>query len=290
MIRHAPADGARRQRFLWVAALYVVVWVATWYSASVLETISIVSLWFLPAGLRFFCLLVFGWAGVALELAVQAVFALMQIAGIAGTPITDYFSANTLWRIYNLLCSLVINAAIVLSSRRWLGGTPDFSRPAHNVWFVVAAAAASGLSAICGTYGIVRLGFIKPEQFSEVAPSWMIGDFIGIAMLTPLLLVRLWPGLSSFIERGNWYFSAHSTRADRHPDLYAALVAACSLFAIFVVPWQLGMAQSFPLLALLLLLPLVGVAWRYGLRRSVLAVVVLDSGLVLLLSFFGQRE
>ena len=290
MIRHAPADGARRQRFLWVAALYVVVWVATWYSASVLETISIVSLWFLPAGLRFFCLLVFGWAGVALELAVQAVFALMQIIGITGTPITDYFSANTLWRIYNLLCSLVINAAIVLSSRRWLGGTPDFSRPAHNVWFVVAAAAASGLSAICGTYGIVRLGFIKPEQFSEVAPSWMIGDFIGIAMLTPLLLVRLWPGLSSFIERGNWYFSAHSTRADRHPDLYAALVAACSLFAIFVVPWQLGMAQSFPLLALLLLLPLVGVAWRYGLRRSVLAVVVLDSGLVLLLSFFGQRE
>ena len=121
MIRHAPADGARRQRFLWVAALYVVVWVATWYSASVLETISIVSLWFLPAGLRFFCLLVFGWAGVALELAVQAVFALMQIAGIAGTPITDYFSANTLWRIYNLLCSLVINAAIVLSSRQLAG-------------------------------------------------------------------------------------------------------------------------------------------------------------------------
>ena len=289
-IHHAPADGARRKRFLWIATLYVAVWIATWCSASVLESISIVSLWFLPAGLRFFCLLVFGWTGVVLELVVQAVFALMQITGVAGTPITDYFSANTLWRLYNLLCSLAVNAVIVLTSRRWLGGVPDFSRPAYNVWFVVAAAAACALSALGGTYGILRLGFIKPEQFTEVAPSWMIGDFIGIAMLTPLLLVRLWPGLSSFLDRGVWYVPAESNRLDRHPDMYTAIVVSCSLLAIFVVPWHLGMAQNFPLLALLLLLPLAGVAWRYGLRGSVLAVVVLDSGMVLLLSFFGQRE
>jgi diguanylate cyclase (GGDEF)-like protein/PAS domain S-box-containing protein len=287
---HTLDSGLGRRRFLYFAAFYIASWVATWYSASVLESISIVSLWYLPAGLRFFCLLVFGWAGVAIELAVQAVFALTQLAGIKSTPIVAYLSADALWRLYNLLCSLVINAAIILPSRRWLGGIPDFSKPAHNVWFVFAAAGASALSALGGTYGKVQLGFIKPQQFADVATSWMIGDFIGIAMLTPLLLVRLWPGLKSFLERGIWYVPEGSRWRHSPPDLYTAIVVICSLLAIFVVPWQLGLAQHFPLLALLLLLPLAGVAWRYGSRRTVVAVIVLDSGLVVLISYFGRHE
>ena len=42
-------------------------WIAAWYAADRLNHWGGVSLWYLPAGLRFCCLLVFGWRGLLLE-------------------------------------------------------------------------------------------------------------------------------------------------------------------------------------------------------------------------------
>ena len=283
----------QRKRFLLFGTVYVALWIGTWYGARVLESLGAVSLWFLPAGFRFFCMLAFGWAGVLLELAVQLVFALMQLTAIAGPPITDLWSVNTLWRLYNLLGSLIANALVTLPLRHWLHDNNkrwDFARPAHSAWFLAAALVASALSAVVGTWGIIQLGFVTPDQFRVVAPSWLIGDFIGIITLTPLLMLRVWPGLDHFLHHGRWRARYAPGRPELRDDLYTITLVVAALVIVFGIPWQLRLVPQFPLLALLLLLPLAIVAWHFGLRGAVLATILADCGLVALISVSGQRE
>jgi len=236
---------AQQRRFLLIGVIYILLWIGTWYSAQLLESFGGVSLWFLPAGLRFFCLLVFGWPGVLLELAIQFVFALMQITAVAGPPITEFLSANTLWRLFNLLGSLIVNAIVILPLRRRMHGSWDLTRPAHSAWFLIAALVASTLSALVGTFGIVQLGFIKQAQFPEVFPSWLIGDFIGIITLTPLLLVRVWPGLNKYLRKGRWHLLRQSRTRSGNSDIYTMLIVVLALVAVFGIPWRLDMNPHF---------------------------------------------
>ena len=152
------------RRFLLFGGVYVILWISTWYSARLLDSLGVVSLWFLPAGLRFCCLLVFGWHGVLLELAIQVIFALTQIMSIAGPPIGEILSINTLWHLYNLLGSLVVSAAVIFPARRWMRNTLDLTRPAHSALFIVAALMVSALSALIGTVGLLHMDVITREQ------------------------------------------------------------------------------------------------------------------------------
>lgn len=279
----------RQRRFLLFGGLYILLWIATWYSSQLLQHTGSVSLWFLPSGLRFFCLLVLGWSGVALELAIQFIFALMQITSVAGTPITDFLSINTLWRLFNLLGSLVVNAVVILPLRRSMHVPWDLARPRHWVLVLGTALIISTLSGLVGTFGIVQLGFIKQAQFAEVFPSWAIGDFIGIITLTPLLLVRAWPGFQRYLQGERRHAPRKSDEADLFADRYTVLLVVPTLLLVFGIPWYLGLNAHFPLIALLLLLPLAVVALYGGLRSTVLAVMLLDGGLVLLIALFDQQ-
>ncbi len=62
----------QRRRFLLFAGIYIVLWISTWYSARLLDSLGVTSLWFLPAGLRFCGLLLLGWRGFRLEQASTA--------------------------------------------------------------------------------------------------------------------------------------------------------------------------------------------------------------------------
>ena len=290
------ADSQAAQRFALFGALYVALWIGCWYGARVLQNYSMVSLWFLPAGLRFFGLLALGRRGVVLELAVQLVFALLQITSLEGSPITDLFSTNTLWRIFNLLGSLVANALVALPLRRWMRGTWDFSEPKHTALFLVAALIACTLSALAGTFGIVQLGFIKQSQFVEVVPAWLIGDFVSIITFTPWLLVRAWPLVKRFLykDAGNTVRppvrTEKATAADFvDSDRSTVLIALLALLLVFGIPWSLDLHAYFPLIALLSLVPLVGIALTRGLRGALLAVALLDTGLVLMIALFDKR-
>ena len=281
------------KRFILVGGLYVLLWLATWYSARLLDSLGVVSLWFLPAGLRFACLLVFGWRGLVLELLVQLAFALMQFAGLAGAPIVDVWSEQSLWRVYNLLASLFGNALILLAVRTKVGDatgkTLDFTHSSHCALFFVLAVLVSTISAVAGTFGLLRLGYIPSAETVKVATSWMIGDFIGIVTLVPLLLVRVVPGVLRYLASGRWRSARQAAALDSDADLRMVLIMVSALVLLFVLPWSLELEQQFPLVALLLLIPLAGVALHYGLRVTVFAVVLLDGGLVLLIAASGQQ-
>ena len=287
-----PHDRPDSRRFLYFSAIYLALWFATWYSAKLLDSFGVVSLWYLPAGFRFFALLVLGWRGFLLETIVQMVWAVLQFSQLFGPPPPAIFSAEMLWLIYGWFASLCINAAAVFPLRRMAGGL-DLARPTHSVAFLVAALAACAFAAAAGTFRLMQLGFVPEAEGTEVFAKWMTGDFIGVVTLVPLMLVRIAPGLKHYLARGTWS-AANNRPAGESPayasDLRTVLIIVLSLALVFATPWPDDINRHFPLITLLLLLPLAGVALYHGLRAAVLAIVLLDGGLVVLISLFHMQE
>lgn len=295
MVRHnnaphsptmVPQTAPITRRFALYGGLYVALWIGTWYLARLMNTHGFVSLWFLPAGLRFCNLLVFGVRGVALELIIQGVFALLQITGLDSYPIENLLSVNTLWRLYNLLASLALNAAVLLPLRHRMRENWDFSRTSHSALLLAASLLVSALSALAGSIGLVHLGFISPADQWAVFPKWLIGDFVATITLAPVLLVWAMPRLLGYLSP-----TQNAPRTPKESESQSALhpvilIVVPSLMLVFGLPWSLGINSNFPIFALLLLLPLGGIALNYGLRGSVMAVLLLDCGLAFLLAFF----
>ncbi|MCC9000729.1 MAG: diguanylate cyclase [Candidatus Contendobacter sp.] len=272
-----------------MSGVYLVLIIAAWRTAGLLERLDGANLWCLPAGLRFCCLLVFGWRGLLLELMTTLAHGLLLPTSL-GDSSSVFASAQPLWLLYGWLAPPLAYVAVIFPLRRWMRNPWDFTNPGHSVLFLVAALAVSTLAALAGTFQAVYSGLIPLMQGPEILLSWLVGDFIGIITLVPLLLVRVWPGLNHYLQQGRWRRLRKPGAVTGYSDLSTTLILALALLLVFGIPWRLNLNPHFPLIALLLLLPLAWTALHYGLRGAVLAVVVLDCGLVLLIALFGQRD
>jgi signal transduction histidine kinase/ActR/RegA family two-component response regulator len=276
---------------VYAAGVYIILWLALWYTAKLLDVLGGASLWFLPSGLRFFSFMLLGWPAVALELTVVLVANLLQFV-TSGLPVSNLLSAQMGWLVYDWCALPITYAAVLLPLRKKIGGQFDLVRPAHSLLFVSAALVASALGAIAGTLHLVFAGIIPQGEGVNALGSWLIGDFIGMLTLAPLLLVRGWPLLRHFLETGQWdtVEKSNASPIDRRPDLHTTLGAVLALLLVFGMPLTMQWTQQGPLVSLLLLLPLVAAALRYGLRGAVLMVLLLASGLVLSVALLQQQS
>lgn len=171
-------------------------------------------------------------------------------------------------------------------------GEMDLGRPAQSVLFISVAIATSMLGAVVGTFHLVYAGFIAQHEWTHAAASWFTGDFIGIITLGPLLFVRAWPRILRYLRDEHWKdpHELESAAKDRHADSHTVVATVLAPLLVFGIPRYLDLNLQFPLVALLLLLPLVAVTLRHGLRGAVLAVALLDGGLVLSIALLGQQE
>ena len=270
---------------------YILVWIATWHAAGLLDMLGVASLWYLPGGLRFTCLLLLGWLGVWLDLAAQLVFLLLNLA-FKGSPADMASPVQLQNTLFNLLAFTSAYAVVVLPLRWRLRGPVDFTRPAHSMLFVAAALCASALAAAAGCAGLVYQGVLTPGQWKPVFGTWLIGDFIGVITLSPLLLVLVWPRLRHFVMQGTWSQVRKVSQGDgQSADHWlVALIVLVALALVMGLPRLLGFTRQSPLITLFLLLPLVLVALRFKLRGTLLAIVLLDGGLVLMVVLLGQQE
>lgn len=280
-----------RRRLLVFVGLYACSWLLTWYSARVFETMGVVSLWYLPGGLRFFCLLLLGPTGLGVEILTALVLLLLQTA-FSNAPIPGLWSPEFMWAVYNLFAFPLAYAVVVLPLRWRVGKSLDFSRPAHSVLFLVAALGAAAFAASAGTFSLVSSGVIATTESTQLFYSWLTGDFIGIITLTPLLWVVAAPNILQWLKHGNLRIPQAHYTAPAHGRTYrdTTLLVAVALFLIFGLPWFLGVTQVSPIVTLLLLLPLAALTLHFGLRSAVLAIVLLDSGLVVSVALLQQRE
>ena len=276
----------RWRRILIVSGGYLVLWLAARYAADLLDAQGIVSLWHPPAGLRFCGLLIFGWRGLLLEW--MAGLALLML------PTMDSMPVSAPGPLYGLLFSLVVipvaYAVVLLPLRRWKRDSWDFTHPSHVILVLAAALAASALAALANAFGLVYFDLTPLAQWPDVFLSWLMGDFIGIIVLAPFLLVRVLPGLRHYLRFGSWRRRRQSTPVSGNSDHIALLLLALALFLAFGIPPGFNLNTQFTLIASLLLLPLAAVALCCGLRGAVLATMALDSGLALLILLFEQGE
>jgi diguanylate cyclase (GGDEF)-like protein/PAS domain S-box-containing protein len=280
---------ARHRRLLFFSALYIVSWWLTWYSAAIFDRLGVVSLWFLPAGLRFFCLFLLGRTGLVLELVNALVLLLVQLAlsMLGGGPAIDGLGA-----IYNLFAFPLAYATAILPLRWLVKGQLDFKRPQHGILFICAALCASTLAATAGVARLLYTGVIAQAQWLDIFTSWFTGDFIGIVTLAPFLLVLAGPRVQQFLQQGRWTRARRPQSAAAHSGSFLLILAMVvgALWVVSVLPRLSGVTQQSPLFALLLLLPLAAVALRFGLAGSVLVVFLLDCGLVALVTVMDQRD
>ena len=267
-------------------SVYLALWVATCAGASRLDSLGsdVASLGFPPAGLRFFLLLTFGWAGVLLELLALMVHgALPWLLDAVGGPFR-------FWDWQQVL-SLLACAAVILPLRRWVPEIRNFAMPSHFVLFFSAALIVSALMAL-GTVPALP----DQAQAQAIFLSWLIGNFIAIITLAPLLLVWVLPGLDRYLRQGHWRERRAPYVKSARP-CFACLIDSLLLGAALLgtallgwvgMSWGFDLEQYFPFAPLFLLLPLAGVALRGGLHGAVLGTAVLESGLVLLVALYGD--
>ncbi|MGB5065540.1 MAG: GGDEF domain-containing protein, partial [Candidatus Competibacter sp.] len=253
-------------------------------SASLLDFFGsgVPDLWFPLVGLRFFLLLAFGWAGVLLELFALVIHGVLPwLLDAGGGP----FRFWDLQQIFSLLAC----AAVILPLRRWVPEIRNLAMPSHFALFFSTALVVSALGAFGAASTLL-------DQAPAIFLSWLIGDFIAIITLVPLLLVWVLPGLDRYLRQGHWRERrAHYVESAR--PCFACLIDSLLLGGALLgaallgwvgMLWGFELEQYFPFAPLFLLLPLASVALRGGLRGAVLGTAVLEGGLVLLVTLRGD--
>lgn len=279
----ASIDAPRSNRVIRIACfatVYVVLWAALWYAARIADE-SGASLWFLPAGLRYFVFMVFGGPAVLLEL---ITIVIVNVLAIATTPTASFPStySEVGWFIYLCSASPLAHAAVVISLRRMLNRPVDFTKNRDVLYFFASAAFASLLGALAGVL-LLTYGTTSPvDDPLSALGSWFTGDFIGIITLSPFLLLRAAPVVVAFINGNSWLRHTNFGPPSRinSVDIVAAITMTLAVLLIFGIQSWLQIDLQFPAITLLLILPLIWLSFQYGLQAIVLAIVLLDGMLV----------
>jgi len=273
--------------------VYFVAWYAAWFSASVLGAFgNQISLWYPPAGLRFFVLLTFGWRAFPPVLLTEATLSVLLWV-TAPSPFSP--SQSSLGPcLEGALAPVVVYLLAALLLRAWNAGRPhnNFADPAHAGRFLGLALLGSLLAAGVGVARMLHAGSVTSGELPEAWLHWLIGDFIGITTVTPLLLVHLGPRLRDWLQWGRWRQSlpwVHCGRWWLWSACFVGLLLA--LVILFESPSWLGLSlASHPFLTLFMLLPLAWIAIAGGLTVVTLAIFLLDAGLAMLAIWSGQQD
>lgn len=285
------AKQARLLKF-WLA--YGLIWFASWFIAAVLDTFgNNISLGYLPAGLRFFVLAAWGRAAL-LPVMLTEIAMGIGIWGIgpswfAPVPLS---LADILESAFTPIAAYAV-AALALR-RSW--NTGNISGALDDLGAVVrllsAAGLASGLSAIGGATRLWRWDVITPTQLPEAGLNWLIGDFIGVMTVIPLLIWQVQPSLQQWLDQGHGSLKLPTwpENQPRWKGWVYALALPLMLWTLFSLPEWFGGISPSPFLMLLILIPLSWGVITGGMSIATLAIFGLDAGLALLVILSRHHE
>lgn len=156
----------------------------------------------------------------------------------------------------------------VLISRR-VSFDPGFTHKRDLLLLMAAAASAAAVVALGYVALVVAIGLMAPPQFSAAVLRYWIGDVIGIAVVTPVILVLF-------------------TRRRVHLPVWeiAFLVAALGVALWLIV----GVEQFSFQLFYLLFVPVIWCAVRFGLEGVAVGLAVTQIGLMAAIHLSGQSD
>ena len=259
----------RTQRLPVHGLLIAVAYVAAHYGLSLLSTkLEIarnISVWYLPAGLLFGCLMAvpkrrMGWVLLG-DVAARSIWAIGVYHHLA------------LMAVALVISPLVYGGiALSLQSRRIRAGfETSLSMTSLFVGMVLAPAIAAPLN--CLNYAAD--GVFRFEQLETIIPSFLIGDLVGIGTLAPLIMAAgsmITAADTALLRRVSWQSVAWTV-------LLPAL-AALALFAVF----HSERPEMYTSGKFLMFVPLTILALREGWRGAAVAIVILNFSIVLALA------
>ena len=226
------------------------------------STLSITP-WNPPAGLVLALLLIRG-PGHAPLVFLAALLADMLVRDLPGTLLPSSLTALSLAGVYAGQSHIL---------RRHVRFDCGLSRLRDVVWLTFSSAVASlAVGALCvGVFAWT--GQVSWDRLIPAATRYWIGDMIGIAVVTPLILVLRtgWPGRPT------------------PRDVALALLQGGAIALALLLVFGLRNADEFRLFYLLFL-PLIWVAARFGIVGAVLANLLAQIGLIIAFQTVGHES
>ncbi|HEX9735466.1 MAG TPA: ATP-binding protein [Thermoanaerobaculia bacterium] len=267
-----PADAANPSpppltpaRYLGISLVYGVAFLGLFYLGSYFALAPGGSLWYPAAGLRLAAFLVLGWRlapGVAAaEIAAVALYGLLR-------PQTRY---DDWLEILQVATSPVIYALAAYALKRWVALDVRLCRPRDAAWLAAAALVVPLTTAATSRWIQLLLGHLDAADFIPSTVAFMIGDTIGVLMLTPLLLVAYQSrtaGRSPIDERPG---SGWKTLLVDFTIIWASMLLLHNLPDWFDelashVHWYLAF------------LPIIWISFRHGLAGSIAGILAITTG------------
>ena len=258
-------------RALLIVLIYGVLVVVFETQTALVEPAAGARLWAPLAGVHLALLVLFGLAYVPVVLA----------AVLAGGLLDPAVALPSL-----LLSSLVVvlcYGAAAAWLRRVLGRGPFHAL--RFVKHVVALAlvlpvAVSVLSVLSDTL-TGQPGFTEASFAAKALQGW-IGEVLGLLTLAPLLLLAVGPRVQDWVNE-----TIPGETLLPRGEAHRLAAFGLELGGIALALYLALVASGAPLLYLCLL-PVLWIAWRHGLARAVLAVFLINIGLVMVLHGQGQ--
>ncbi|MCP5159222.1 MAG: diguanylate cyclase [Gammaproteobacteria bacterium] len=290
LLRNWRAEQIRRLEF-WLA--YYLLWSAIWFSTPMLLDIfgNPISLWYPSAGLRFFVLFAFGRAAL-LPVLLTEVTLEMGLWWLK-SPLVAVSLLSLVDPLESAITPVASYGIAALGLRAWNAGriSDALADLAAIIRLLIAAGLASGLATLSGVSRLWYLGLMPSTQLPEVAFSWLIGDFIGVITVTPLLMWQVQPRLQQWLRQGCWLLQSLPGNKHRWHWLTYFLALLLMLWMLFSLPeWVGRSAMSRPFLILLVLPPLAWGMVTGGLSIATSAIFGLNIELMLLVATSGHRE
>jgi PAS domain S-box-containing protein len=267
-----------RQWLLWRVGIgtgFVVLYVLLDRSAVFFQMWEGISAWYPPAGLA-----------LALLVGVDISYApLLLVAGMAAAYVNYPLSPLSLdfWLINSIVAAGYSSAAYVL--RRVLRVDTAFRSLRDVNWFVAAALAFSFFVAASGSAVFLWTHSLRWSDYPKAVLNWWVGDAVALICLAPFLLIHVTPWLRRRVGLRN--DSAESERPfgtsslARRSHFESCAQAASILLSLWIVfGWKLVKSDA---LFYLFFLPILWIAVRRGLSGVTFAVVLLNSGAMIML-------
>jgi diguanylate cyclase (GGDEF)-like protein/PAS domain S-box-containing protein len=146
------------------------------------------------------------------------------------------------------------------------------------VRYVFITSAAAAISTTIGVACLAADKSIPWRDFSHAASGWFLGDEIGLLGVAPFLLIHVFPWIRRYLTSGRLR-KANRFRARAASNLGVPIEAIGQMAALVCVLWimfALAPGQLF----YLSFVPIIWIAMRQGIRRTVTGLLSLNFGIV----------
>jgi diguanylate cyclase (GGDEF)-like protein/PAS domain S-box-containing protein len=154
--------------------------------------------------------------------------------------------------------------------------------------YLAVTLTAAIFATVAGVACLAADGIIKWHQFWDAAIGWYMGDAVGLLSIAPFLLIYVCPWVRrNLLERsGKGEIQKAFTNAAPRIGIAGVLEAAGQGVSIVLFLWiafgPLAPKQYF----YLAFVPIIWIAMRHGIERAVIALLVLNFGIVVALRLF----